>query len=196
MKYLYKNNVEVYSIIFDKDKIIEYKKDKMKKIPEDERIYSGVSLDIDFKQDNIITKNKDRLYIKYSLEKPQTFYLYKNKSSNINMDNILNFYYEGLFNNLKAFKSDYLNETKYYLIDMPINKKNANRKTFGGIIQVPRELYCLQLLLNEEYNLLTKKDLECLKELYSVTKIREIPAYQVNLEKVKKFPLSKKLTRK
>ena len=43
MKYLYKNIREKYSINFDKEKIIEYKKDKMNDIPEEERIYSGIS---------------------------------------------------------------------------------------------------------------------------------------------------------
>ena len=188
MKYLYKNNIEVYSIDLNIEKIIEYKKEKMKSIPEDERIFSGIS----FNEKKGLTDNKDRFYFKTTPRKTKTFYLYKSKSDNITKESILNAYYEDKLIHLKAFKSNYLGETKYYLVDIPNTNKNLERKTFGGIIQVPEELYYLQLFLNEEYNLLTNKSIDELKSLFTLEKVKDLPNKINNLNNNK---LIKKLTR-
>lgn len=189
MKYLYKNNIEVYSINLNKEKIIEYKKEKMKSIPEDERIFSGISFD----EKNGLTDNKDRFYFKTTPRKTKTFYLYKSKSNKIIKENILNAYYEGKLIYLKAFKSNYLGETKYYLVDIPNTNKNLERKTFSGIIQVPEELYYLQLFLNEEYNLITNEAIAELKDLFTLEKVREL---ETNINKPNNNKIIRKLTRK
>ena len=188
MKYLYKNNIEVYTIDLNIEKIIEYKKEKMKIIPEEEKIFSGISFD----EENRLNSNKDRFYFKITPRKTKTFYLYKSKSDKITKENILNAYYEGKLIYLKAFKSNYLGETKYYLVDIPNTNRNLERKTFSGIIQVPEELYYLQLFLNEEYNLLTNKSIEELKDLFTLEKVRDFPNKINNLNNNK---LIKKLTR-
>ena len=164
MKYLFKNSEEIYSINYKSEEIIEYKKEKIKTILEEDRILTGISLD---NNSQIAFKN-DRLYINIEPNKIKTFYLYKSKIDKDTKDNILNLYYFDKFNNLKAYKSNYFGETKYYLIDIPETIKNKERKSFGCIIQVPKELYYLQLFLNEEYDLLKGINIDEILKLFFI----------------------------
>ena len=137
-------------------------------IPEDEKIFSGI-----FIEKGTYLDKQDRLIFKIKPKTIKILYLLKSKLNKETKNNILELYYNNNFLNLKCFKSNYLGITKYYLIDIPNFKNITTRKGFGSIIQVPEELYKLQLLLNEEYDLLKKDDFEKLSELFTIESVKK-----------------------
>ena len=191
-----KNSINVYSFDCNPGNIMQFKKDQLELIPEDERLFFGIPI-----ENATHLENNDRMFVPCENGVIRKFCLTKNKQNQDNRNTHLNLYFYSVGNNYRGIISDYLKITKYYLINN--SKRLAQNKGIGSVLQVPESLYNLQLILNEEFNLLTTDDLDNLLELFTFEKSDEIDInkFKGNLKIIKSKAkndgiLLKKLTRK
>ena len=155
------NSIDIYSFEYLIEDMISFRKEEMKKIEKNDVLYKGIS------ETKIpAVDNKEKLYLPVGESLYKLYNISNGKAKEYRVDQMLDLYYRGFFDNLKNLK--------YYLFDLNKPEKYRTKDIISNIIHVPETLYYLQLLLNERFDKIKDKNIDYILELFKLEKIEEI----------------------
>lgn len=192
---LYKKNgktLEVYEFSADENELFNYRKEQMKKIPEEKTIYIAEAYPKDKKEKPILERRSNNFNGKVipiqNLNSHHYAHFFK---TNVNLpkdkqENLLNRLYSGEFdkNKIARIKDDNL---RYFLLSRAQYEKDTfssyfNKRILKDIIEVPESLYYLQLLLQEKFSFLEDANISSQLSLFHLEYVDE-----VSLDELKKI---------
>lgn len=182
--YLYDNDGEfvcIYELIAKEDKIREYKRKEMEKVPEDNRIWTSVASSIDDRvfitKLDMIPSSKLEFYIPYVSGVSSHELLPQNSDKNV-----IDEYYNSCSSFgrvLKVKKGRTNNLPEYFIVTKDNYIKDNDSHIMKDIIGVPESLYLLELLLSKRYDLI--KDITDVAEQLDLFEVREVSRINIQL---------------
>lgn len=171
-------NLNIYELTGDIQAMKDYRLEEMSKIPEEERIFiaegfltSLIPPVFEFELDDSdfvipMEKVNNNVLHKFKLENPTK------GSSMLTLAN----YISGGLSNKPVVKVKDSNRLRYFLISEDKYQKDEcyRGKVMKGIIEIPESLYLLQLLEQEKFTLIGKKNIKKQLCLFEVSSIEEI----------------------
>ena len=180
------NVIDVYNLKSNPQDLEDYRKEKMKLIPEYQRFFWAKQVSEDKEEIPLFERVEDELdnhFISYAIADrkapfDKSYHLILPEYDLDGKDTLIDDYYKGNFTDRKTAVILY-SDFKYYLLtDKRYNRRTNNNYTYHmkDIIQIPRILYGLQLLQQEKYDLFLKQDInhDELLSLFKKIKLGEI----------------------
>jgi len=206
-----KDNIEIYSMVPNKDAIKKYKQQEMEQIISAHQVLEietnaknkPLPNTFELKKSNppIDIAQQDIHYTKKQFMKSEYHRLQVSERCKINPDFIdekTNAFYLGNYNNSQIiriynFEEDRkrLNFIRYLLLNQDYTKQGKNNKAYiKDIINIPESLYLLELLNRGQFSLLDNKDITEQLKLFSISEY-PIKSYTLReLEELSQYGIS------
>lgn len=194
------NKIEVYSMEPNNDKIYEFKKEEIEKIPTDKRVLKATT------NTSLVFENPKayRLYSTNFVYQKPTFFNreYHNLESSYSTDNyiydnnrinqLLNKYYKNEFKYKIPLCLDCEEDIPKYLLftefDYTFNSSKFNDRTLDNIICLTKNLYLLEKILDGKFFMLDEENIEKQIDLFDIS---DKPIITIDREELKKAELFK-----
>ena len=183
--YLYDNDGEfvcIYELVPKTDKIKEYKKREMEKIPEGARLWTSIASSIDdqifLQKVHQIPSSRLDFYIPY-VSGVSSHRLLLQECENGTIDNYYNSY--SSFGNPLKVKKGKTNKNipDYFIVTENNYIKDNYNYIMRNIIAIPESLYLLELLLGKRYDLI--RDINDVCEQLDLFEVKEINRIKIQL---------------
>lgn len=179
--YLYnkkESKLEVFCLNPQREQVCEYRKQQMKKIPEEESVFKAVTnegitgyeifslYENRFDSQLIPIENANGSYHKLELDSLDNMFQRK--------EVLLDAYYLGNFIDRKIARIQDLKRIRYFLLNQTKYTSHNGMRELRGIIEIPQSLYLLSLIEQEKFSLIGNNDISEQLDLFQLEKLREL----------------------
>lgn len=168
--------IKVYSFVPKINEIIQYKKEEMKNIPDEEQVWKGVTR-VGHYGYPIFEKHEDEIdtFIFPMNDVNGTFHKLLNEENAYERNCCLEQYYNGDYIEGRIAKVRDLNKIKYFLLrEIAYKRVLYDKEVIARIIQIPESLYFLHLIETGKFSLFGDCDVSEQLNLFDLSFDHEI----------------------